>query len=111
MRRMFVPALVVEVLTGLALAVSPGLVAWLLLGQDLAPGGAMAARIAGVGLLGFTAACWRWPDPAGRRAFWLFQPLVAAPLAGVALFTALGGPLLWPAILYHAAAAMMLGRR
>lgn len=108
---MFFPAIAVELLTGLAMAACPNLVAWLLLGQDATPAGAGAARIAGVALIGFAIACWRWSEPVGRRAMWLLQPLVAVPLVGVALFTALGGPLLWPAILYHAAATIVLARR
>lgn len=108
--RIFAVAAAVEVATGLALAASPPLVAWLILGQEPSAEGALMARIVGVGLTLFAIACWRWPE-LGRPAMLLFQLLVAVPLLGVALFSALGGPLLWPAILYHAAAWGLLARR
>lgn len=108
--RIHAVAAAVEVATGLALAASPGLVAWLILGQRLSADGALAARIAGAGLIVFALACWRWPE-LGRPAMLLFQLLVALPLAAVAVFTPHGGPLLWPAILYHLIAWALLARR
>ena len=105
--RIFSVTAAVEVATGLALAASPSLVVWLILGQEPV---AEAARIVGVGLVLFALACWRWPE-LGRPAMLLFQLLVALPLLAVALFSALGGPLLWPAILYHLGAWALLAWR
>lgn len=100
----------VEVLTGLALVASPPFLAWLIFGQDFPAGADAVARIAGLGLIGCAVACWYWPNPTGRRAILWFQPLVAVPLIGLALVMPMGGPLLWPAILYHVAAGAMLAR-
>ncbi|MBW6397436.1 hypothetical protein KPL78_06230 [Roseomonas sp. HJA6] len=103
-------AAAVEVATGLALAAGPGLVAWLILGQRLSAEAALAGRILGIGLTLLALACWRWPE-LGRPALLLFQLLVALPLAAVAIFTPISGPLLWPAILYHLIAWALLARR
>ncbi|MEO3471762.1 hypothetical protein AAFN86_07840 [Roseomonas sp. CAU 1739] len=110
MTAVFRVAVAVEALTGLALVASPAWVVWLILGHDLATGAVVPGRIAGLALLAFAAACWHWPNATARRAILLFQPLIAVPLLGVALVSALGGPLLWPAILYHVGAGVTLSR-
>jgi hypothetical protein len=63
-------------------------------------------------LVAFALACW----PAGRIgiapgcALWLFQPAVAICILLVAFVGGLAGPLLWPAVVHHAAAAVVLAR-
>jgi len=107
-------AAVVEAATGLLLLASPGLVGQLLLGSAPAAPGAALARFGGIALLFLALACWPRRDAgrAGRaagRAIWLFQPAAAACLVWVALGLGLRGPLLWPAVAYHAAATAVLG--
>ncbi len=108
--RIHAAAAAIEAATGLVLAVSPATVVWLILDQTLSAEGALVGRIAGIGLILFALACWRWPE-LGRPAMLMFQPLMALALIAIALFTPLGGPLLWPAILYHLAAWGLLARR
>lgn len=106
-------AAAVEVLTGLALVVLPDGVARLLLGVGLDAGGTAVGRLGGVGLICFGLACWPVAGvlaPAARRAMLLFQPAVALVLAVSAIGADLGGMMLWPAVLYHAGATVLLVR-
>ncbi|WP_431281141.1 hypothetical protein ACQW02_17200 [Humitalea sp. 24SJ18S-53] len=106
-------AAAVEVLTGLALLVTPDGVARLLLGVGLDAGGAAVGRLGGVGLICFGLACWPvlgTSSPAARRAMLLFQPAIALMLAVVAVSADLRGVMLWPAVLYHAGATVWLTR-
>jgi len=61
MKKALVFAAVAEILTGLALAVTPSLVGWLLLGQELAGVATAVARVAGIALIGLGVACWPGP--------------------------------------------------
>jgi hypothetical protein len=106
-------AAVVEVATGLALIVAPAIVVALLLGANEAGQGITLARFLGIALLALGLAC----RPSGQRAasgLQTFQAMVTYNLL-VALFLAyvgtaehLGGPLLWPAVVLHAAVALLL---
>lgn len=89
-------AAAIEAATGLALLASPDLVARLLLGAEAGGTGAALGRFAGAAL-----AC---------LALWLFQPVAVACLLFAVFGAGLQGVLLWPAIAYHAAATMLLGR-
>ena len=111
---LFAIAAAAEGLTGLALVATPGLVAKLLLGTELDPGGTAMGRFGGVALTCFALACWPVgdsPTVAARRAMLLFQPAMTLVLILTAFLTSLAGVLLWPAILYHAGASIVLARR
>jgi hypothetical protein len=111
----FAIAAAVEAATGIALLISPALAGELLLGRAPDPAGAALCRFGGIALLFLAVACWpeqgsRAISPAARRAIWLFQPAAAACLLWVAFGFGLRGPVLWPAVAYHLAAAVALGR-
>jgi len=69
MKKALVFAAVAETLTGLALAVTPSLVGWLLLGQELAGVAAAVARVAGIALIGLGVACWPGPPILGMLIY------------------------------------------
>jgi hypothetical protein len=99
---------------GLALLLSPALVAGLLLGVSLdAPAASVVGRIAGAALLSFGAACWLarddGPSRAGRglvAAMLLYNSTAAAVLANAAIGVRLVGVLMWPAVALHAVLAV-----
>jgi hypothetical protein len=77
--------------------------------------GEALGRAAGVGFACFGLACRPAggsgaPGPSARHAMVVFQAGVAAVLAITALGAGLAGPLLWPAVAYHAVAAILLAR-
>jgi hypothetical protein len=99
---------------GLALLLSPALVAGLLLGGSLeAPAELVVGRIAGAALLSAGAACWLarddGPSRAGRglvAAMLLYNGTAAAVLANAASGVRLVGVLMWPAVTFHAVLAV-----
>lgn len=85
----------------------------LLLGAAPDAPGAAIARLGGIGLIAFGLATWPQeggPSPAARRAMLVLQPAMAIGLALIALGPGLAGPLLWPAVAWHVAAALVLAR-
>lgn len=107
-------AALVEAATGLLLLASPSLAGALLLGAAPDAAGAALGRFGGVALLFLALACWpsrkAGRNEAAERAIWLFQPAAVACLVWVAFGLGLSGPLMWPALAYHAAATIVLGR-
>lgn len=108
-------AAAIEAATGLALLASPDLVARLLLGAEAGGTGAALGRFAGAALTCLALASWPKASPGGDAGFgqlalWLFQPVAVACLLFAVFGAGLQGVLLWPAIAYHAAATMLLGR-
>lgn len=98
------PALLVatvgEAATGLALLLFPSLVGQLLFGAPMTDALTLvAARVAGIALLGLSAACW-WESPlVGMLAYSIG---ITALLGFVGLAGGMTGALLWPVVVVHA---------
>ncbi len=100
LKRLLVLAAAGEALTGAALLASPALVARLLLGVEVASVGAAIARVTGIALIGLGVGCWPGPPTAGMLAY---SGLVTAYFAYLGIRGDWAGPLLWPAVVVHAA--------
>ena len=113
MKRLLTLAAVLELVTGLVLAIEPSVVARLLLGSGDTGVGAAVGRVAGFALVSLGSACWPGRDPVGRHA-----PAVRAMLTynllitGYLVFLGIGGQrvgvLLWPAVAVHGLVTLLL---
>ncbi len=106
MKNALVFAAIGEAATGLALLTVPWLVGRLLLGEALAGIAVPVARVAGIALIGLGIACWPGPPRAGML---VYSAAVALYLAYLGLAGVAAGPLLWPAVVLHAALSVLLG--
>jgi hypothetical protein len=106
---LFMVTAVVEASTGLALLVSPALVASILIGAPFdTPADSIVGRIAGAALLALGTACWRGRDDglsssaSGIVSAMLFYNAVTAMvLAEAGIVLHLFGIGLWPAVVVH----------
>lgn len=102
----------VEALTGLALIAAPAFVGRVLLGDELQVLGLVIARCLGVALIALALAVWpdrdRVTGAPALRAMLLHNVSLAGYLIWLGLRWHLGGKLLWPAALIHAAVAVLL---
>lgn len=104
-------AAVVELTTGLALLLTPGLVSSLLLGIAATDVIALFARFFGLALIALAIACWPRPVSVGAvRGMAIYNGTIAVYLAYVGLSVS-SGPLLWPAVVFHAVMTALLLRR
>jgi hypothetical protein len=106
MKRLLAVAAVLEAVTGMALMISPSIVARLLLGADVAGAGAVVGRVAGLAMLALGLACWPGRDPANRhapalRAMLTYNLLVMCYLTFLGIGGQFVGVLLWPAVAIH----------
>lgn len=103
---------VIEGATGLALIAVPDLVARLLLGADLPEIGVVVARVAGITLVALVLGCWLAgpirDTVAALAALLAYNALIAIYLGWVAIEGVFVGPLLWPAVVFHAGVAVLL---
>jgi hypothetical protein len=105
---------VAETATGVALLVSPLLVASLLLGEALdSPAALVVARAAGAALISLGVACWLARNdvqsPAARgliSAMPLYNAAAVVVFIHAAMVSRLAGIGLWPAAVLHAAMAV-----
>jgi hypothetical protein len=105
-------ASVVEMGTGALLILAPATVVQLLLGTHLSADGMPLARVAGAALLALGLACWPASQDTGAvgafRGMLVYNVLVSSYLALIAVRHQAGGPLLWPAAIFHAIVALLL---
>jgi hypothetical protein len=112
-RRLLIVTAFFEVLTGVALTLSPSVPAALLLGASLdTPAVVTMARVTGAAMLSLGIACWLARDdgtsPAGRAvvsAILVYNVAVVAVLVYAGLVKGVSAVLLWPAVGGHAALA------
>lgn len=113
LRKILAFTALVEGATGLALIIDPAIVIALLLGPGEPGLGAPIARFLGIALLAFGLACW----PGGRHAghnsatfqgMLIYNLLAALFLACLGTVGHLGGLLLWPCVVEHAAVTLLL---
>lgn len=112
-RKILAFAAVVEVATGLTLAVDPSLVVRLLVGVEVSGVGTLLARCFGIALLALGLAC--WPDTerargggSTLRGMLVYNALIAIYLTFLGTVRHLEGWLLWPAVALHGAVALLL---
>ncbi len=112
MRKALATAATLEVLTGVALVIAPGMVIDLLLGRAAAGLGLAIGRLLGIALLTLGIACWPNRDT-GRgspafRAMVTYNVLIAGNLAFLGAVEHIAGYLLWPAVVVHAVLPVFL---
>lgn len=107
MRKALVFTAAAEAATGLALLVVPSLVGALLLGEELTGIAAVAARVAGIALVGLGLACWPGPP---RLGMLVYSAGVALYLAFLGVAGGTTGILLWPAVALHLILTALLVR-
>lgn len=114
MNRVLQIAAMGEAVTGVALLVSPPLVARLVFGASVEGVGIIACRLAGLALIGLGIAC--WPGVSGNPAklgMLVYGLAAAVFLAGLGIGGMWGdasGALLWPAVAAHAVITVLLMR-
>ena len=114
MRKFLAFSAVAEVGVALAMLIDPALVVRWLLGVEIAAPGTLLGRFFGIALLALEVACWPNPTRAEGRAsafhaLLIYNVLFALYLAYLGTASNLGGWLLWPAVAFHAAVALLLG--
>jgi hypothetical protein len=108
-RQLLMVTALAETGAGLALLLSPALVAGLLLGVALdAPAALVVGRIAGAALLSLSGVCWLARDDGPSRArrglvvaILLYNCASVGVLAQAGAVAGLAGVLLWPAVALH----------
>jgi hypothetical protein len=101
---------VVELATGVALLVTPGLVSHLLLGIATDATN-LIARCFGIALIALGIACWPRPVNSGAlRSMLFYNGAIALYLVYIGVSVG-GGLLLWPAVALHAVMTVLFLRR
>jgi hypothetical protein len=98
MKKVLILAAIAEATTGLALLLVPSFVGRLLLGEDFTGAGLVSGRVAGIALIGLSAACWPGPPVAAMS---IYSAAVALYFSYVGFAGGLTGILLWPAVVLH----------
>jgi hypothetical protein len=102
---------VTEMATGVLLLLAPVVVVRLLFGFQLSPEGIPLARVAGIALLALGLACWatsQGGETGASRGMFFYNALVSLYLASIDVRHHIGGVLLWFAVVFHAAVALLL---
>ncbi|WP_219094892.1 hypothetical protein [Pseudomonas sp. UMAB-40] len=109
--KLLVVSAVVELATGAALLLTPGLVCNLLLGMTATDATDLVARCFGIALIALGIACWpKAANPAALRSMLFYNGAIALYLAYVGVLVG-GGLLLWPAVVFHAVMTALFLRR
>ena len=108
MKRLLIVKSTVEILAGLAFALSPGRLFVILLGTPLELGGLFAFRMFGAAIFAIGLACWLARDDSeGRTArglvfsMLLYDAAFVAILLSARLGARLSGICLWPVVILH----------
>ncbi len=108
--KLLVVSAVVELATGVALLLTPGLVSHLLLGITTDTSN-LIARCFGIALIALGIACWPRPvNPAALRSMLFYNGAIALYLTYIGVLVG-GGLLLWPAVVLHAVMTALFLRR
>ena len=104
---------VAEVGTALVLMFDPALVVKLLVGADITAIAVVVGRCFGITLLALSVACWPGRGQAegnapAARGMLVYNALIALFLAYLFAAEHMSGILLWPAVVLHAAVALLL---
>jgi len=113
-KELLIVSALLETATGLALLLSPPLVAAVLLGASLdAPAALVVGRVAGAALLSLGGACWLARNDGPSRALLglvaamlLYNCVAVAVLANAGAGVRLVGVLMWPTVALHSALAV-----
>jgi hypothetical protein len=113
MRRILLFSAIVEVGTGLALMITPGVVLTILVGGDVSDASLPLGRCFGVGILALGVACWperqrAESDSPAFRGLLTYNTLIALYLAFLATRGQWHGNFLWPGAVLHAVVALSL---
>jgi hypothetical protein len=101
----------IEAATGIALILTPGLVARLLIGAQLSSGGLAVGRVCGIGLLSLGLATWprdRVETASATVALFVYNLLTSVYLGYLGGSGDFTGLLLWPACVAHALLMILL---
>ena len=98
---------IAEAVTGGALLVVPSVVVRLLLGVDATGVTIPVARVTGIALFALSLGSWPGPALLGMLAY---SAMVTAYLSYIGMHGEWVGPLLWPAVVVHAVATLLLAR-
>lgn len=108
--KLLVVSAAIELATGVALLVTPGLVSNLLLGIATDATN-LIARCFGIALIALGIACWPRPaTPAALRSMLFYNGAIALYLTYIGVLVG-GGLLLWPAVVLHAVMTALFLRR
>ena len=107
MKKPLALAAVAEAATGMALLIVPSLVGRLLLGAELTGVSIPVARVLGIALVALGFACWPGPALLGMLTY---GALVTLYLLYLGIRGHWVGPLLWPAVGFHAILTLLLAR-
>jgi hypothetical protein len=100
----------IELATGVALLLTPGLVSQLLLALSTDASN-LIARCFGIALIALGIACWPRPvTAAALRSMLFYNGAIALYLAYIGVLVG-GGILLWPAVVFHAVMTALFLRR
>jgi hypothetical protein len=108
MNKLLAFAAIAEVSTGVPLIIVPSLVGRLLLGAELSGVSVVIGRVTGIALIALGIAC--WPGRMALCGMLTYGALATAYLAWLGLGGKWVGPVLWPAVVLHAALTLLLTR-
>ena len=109
MTKVLAVAALAEAGTGALLLAYPPIVVRLLFGVDLAGGGIIMSRIAGIALIALGVAC--WPGNSARQQLYgmlTYSPLAMLYLIRIGIRGVPVGLLLWPGVVAHAVLIALL---